>query len=193
MPKPNYVLLKQLICVLQKIKAASTNQLDTFDLSVRIAPHVLWNPTCKTLFGRDLSKKVRGLIFPVETKYSLYFRNLEYLRKITDIRGHRRIAFFWCGRYTVLFQEGLGKGIFNVVWCNWIISFWFFPFFSFPLKLLILDIDVLTSNIMACIVVVQGDYSEVEKISWLPSILFVFYCRHTLEHMILVFLFCSFF
>jgi len=71
MPKPNYVLLKQLIRVLQKIKAASTNHLDSFDLSVRIAPHVLWNPTYKILFGRDLSKKVRGLIFPVGTKFSL--------------------------------------------------------------------------------------------------------------------------
>ncbi|XP_063138958.1 rho GTPase-activating protein 20-like isoform X3 [Rattus norvegicus] len=75
MPKPNYVLLKQLICVLQKIKAASTNQLDTFDLSVRIAPHVLWNPTCKTLFGRDLSKKLSIIQFMIDNCQELFGEN----------------------------------------------------------------------------------------------------------------------
>lgn len=76
MPKPNYVLLKQLIRVLQKIKAASTNHLDSLRLSVRIAPHVLWNPTCKMFYGRDLSKKVRGLIFPCGNKVLIVIQEL---------------------------------------------------------------------------------------------------------------------
>ncbi|XP_063138952.1 rho GTPase-activating protein 20-like isoform X3 [Rattus norvegicus] len=75
MPKPNYVLLKQLIRVLQKIKAASTNHLDSFDLSVRIAPHVLWNPTYKILFGRDLSKKLSIIQIMIDNCQELFGEN----------------------------------------------------------------------------------------------------------------------
>ncbi|GAB1303365.1 Predicted gene 1527 [Apodemus speciosus] len=59
MPQANYLLLKQLIRVLLKIKTSTSNNLDTYMLSVRTAPHVLWDPTCLTsLFGSDLSKKI---------------------------------------------------------------------------------------------------------------------------------------
>ena len=64
MPEANYLLLKHLIRVLLKIKTSAKNHLDTYILSVRIAPHVLWEQTCaNSLFGCDLSKKVRGSDF----------------------------------------------------------------------------------------------------------------------------------
>ncbi|GAB1287383.1 Predicted gene 1527 [Apodemus speciosus] len=59
MPQANYLLLKQLIHVLLKIKMSTRNNLDTYMLSVRIAPHVLWDQTGRnSLFGSDLSKKM---------------------------------------------------------------------------------------------------------------------------------------
>ena len=61
MPQANYIVLKQLIRVLLKIKTSAKNTLDSFILSIRIAPHVLWDQTCvNSLFGSDLSMKVRG-------------------------------------------------------------------------------------------------------------------------------------
>ena len=61
MPQANYDLLKQLICVLLQIKMSTRNNLDTYMLSVRIAPHVLWDQTGRnSLFGSDLSMKIRG-------------------------------------------------------------------------------------------------------------------------------------
>lgn len=69
MPQANYLLLKELLRVLLKIKTSTSNSLDTYNLSVRIAPHVLWDPTClKSLFGCDLSKKVSGSDFPFVNK-----------------------------------------------------------------------------------------------------------------------------
>ncbi|GAB1303356.1 Predicted gene 1527 [Apodemus speciosus] len=63
MLRANYLLLKQLIHVLLQIKMSTSNNLDTYSLSVRIAPHVLWDPTClKSLFGCDLSKKLSPMI-----------------------------------------------------------------------------------------------------------------------------------
>lgn len=61
MPKQNYLLLKLLIHVLSKIKNSPLTQLDTFILSIRIAPYVLWDSTCMNLkiFGSDLYQKVR--------------------------------------------------------------------------------------------------------------------------------------
>lgn len=73
MPPPNYLLLKHLIWVLLKIKTSSKNNLDTYILSVRIAPHVLWDTTCRnSLFGSDLSKKVRGYDFSLWEQSSYY-------------------------------------------------------------------------------------------------------------------------
>ena len=67
MPQANYLLLKELIFVLSKIKISTSNHLETYKLSVHMAPHVLWKPTCQnSLFGSDLSKKVRG------SKFSLW-------------------------------------------------------------------------------------------------------------------------
>jgi hypothetical protein len=64
MPQANYLLLKELIFVLSKIKISTSNHLETYKLSVHMAPHVLWKPTCQnSLFGSDLSKKVRGSKF----------------------------------------------------------------------------------------------------------------------------------
>ena len=31
-----------------KMKTSTRNHLDTYTLSVRVAPHVLWDPTCLT-------------------------------------------------------------------------------------------------------------------------------------------------
>ncbi|XP_031212640.1 rho GTPase-activating protein 20-like [Mastomys coucha] len=59
MPQANYLILKQLIYVLLKIKTTTRNHLDSYVLSVRIAPHVLWDPSRRsTLFGTDLPKKM---------------------------------------------------------------------------------------------------------------------------------------
>ncbi|XP_052025514.1 uncharacterized protein LOC127673799 [Apodemus sylvaticus] len=59
LPQANYDLLKQLICVLLQIKMSTRNNLDTYMLSVRIAPHVLWDQTGRnSLFGSDLSRKM---------------------------------------------------------------------------------------------------------------------------------------
>ena len=70
MPQANYVLLKQLISVLLKIKMSTRNNLDSYMLSVRIAPHVLWDQTGRnSLFGSDLSKKVRGSDFSLCEQY----------------------------------------------------------------------------------------------------------------------------
>ena len=70
MPQANYDLLKQLICVLLQIKMSTRNNLDTYMLSVHIAPHVLWDQTGRnSLFGSDLSKKVRGSDFPLCEQY----------------------------------------------------------------------------------------------------------------------------
>ena len=44
MPCTNYILLKQLCAI--KMKTSTRNHLDTYTLSVRVAPHVLWDPTC---------------------------------------------------------------------------------------------------------------------------------------------------
>lgn len=59
MPKPNYLLLKELIHVLSKIKTSTENHLDSYVLSVRIAPYVLWDTAdIYLLFGWDLYQKV---------------------------------------------------------------------------------------------------------------------------------------
>ncbi|XP_052036830.1 uncharacterized protein LOC127683533 isoform X7 [Apodemus sylvaticus] len=59
MPQANYIVLKQLIRVLLKIKTSAKNTLDSFILSIRIAPHVLWDQTCvNSLFGSDIPKKI---------------------------------------------------------------------------------------------------------------------------------------
>ena len=64
MPRANYLLLKQLVCVLLKIKTSARNHIDSHILSVRVAPYVLWDPTCvNSLLGSDISKKVRGSDF----------------------------------------------------------------------------------------------------------------------------------
>ena len=63
-PQANYLLLKQLIHVLLKIKTSTRNHLETYNLPVCIAPHVLFEPTClNSLFGSHLSEKVRGSDF----------------------------------------------------------------------------------------------------------------------------------
>ncbi|XP_052036753.1 rho GTPase-activating protein 20-like isoform X2 [Apodemus sylvaticus] len=59
MPQANYIVLKQLIRVLLKMKTSAKNTLDSFILSIRIAPHVLWDQTCvNSLFGSDIPKKI---------------------------------------------------------------------------------------------------------------------------------------
>lgn len=63
-PQPNFTLLKYLVCVLSKVKRSSKNHLNTYYLSLRIAPYVIWDanssgPVCKG----SLRKKVKGSDF----------------------------------------------------------------------------------------------------------------------------------
>lgn len=61
MPNANYLLLKELLHVLFRIKTSNRNQLDSSILSVRIAPYLLWNLPCiNPVLWNNLSKKVRG-------------------------------------------------------------------------------------------------------------------------------------
>ncbi|XP_076775941.1 rho GTPase-activating protein 20-like isoform X1 [Arvicanthis niloticus] len=59
MPQPYVLLLNHLIRESLKIKTSSRIHLDIDFLSLHLAPHVLWDQTCRnSLFGRDCSEKM---------------------------------------------------------------------------------------------------------------------------------------
>ncbi|XP_028639996.1 rho GTPase-activating protein gacR-like [Grammomys surdaster] len=75
MPQHNYWLLKELMCVLVKIKTSSKNRLDSTMLSIRIAPYVLWDPTCiESIFRSSLSKKITIIQIMID-KYQQLFED----------------------------------------------------------------------------------------------------------------------
>nr|AAU43630.1 GTPase activating protein testicular GAP1 [Rattus norvegicus] len=85
-PQANFILLKHLICVLVKIRDSSMNNLDSNNLSVRIAPYVLWNQTPKdTLFGSDVSRKMSIIQIMIDN-YSQIFGNDSIFCKGIDKR-----------------------------------------------------------------------------------------------------------
>ncbi|XP_028640248.1 rho GTPase-activating protein 20-like isoform X2 [Grammomys surdaster] len=73
MPQHNYWLLKELMSVLVKIKTSSKNHLDTYMLSLRIAPHMFWDPTCNnSLFGSDLPQKMTIIQIMIDKYQELF-------------------------------------------------------------------------------------------------------------------------
>eukprot|EP00073_Rattus_norvegicus_P051579 XP_017453963.1 PREDICTED: rho GTPase-activating protein 20-like isoform X1 [Rattus norvegicus] len=86
-PEPNFILLKHLICVLVIIKDSSMNNLDSYRLSLRIAPHVLWGQTSRdSLFGSDVLRKM-SLIQIMIDNYHRIFGNDDIFSKHIDKRS----------------------------------------------------------------------------------------------------------
>ncbi|XP_032745176.1 rho GTPase-activating protein 20-like isoform X2 [Rattus rattus] len=86
-PEPNFILLKHLICVLVIIKDSSMNNLDSYRLSLRIAPHVLWGQTSRdSLFGSDVLRKM-SLIQIMIDNYDQIFGNDDIFSKHIDKRS----------------------------------------------------------------------------------------------------------
>lgn len=130
-----------------KIKTSTRNHLDSYILSVRISPHVLWDPTCSnSLFGSDHSKKIRGSDFSLweqsphcdpgignTSERSLMLKDPLGLH--SSGVGDAFIYFRkdWEGRLLIYFE-----GSESFLFCSLVLSF-----ISFSL-----DIDVLANNIL---------------------------------------------
>ncbi|XP_031232583.1 rho GTPase-activating protein 20-like isoform X3 [Mastomys coucha] len=90
MPQPNYFLLKQLIHVLLKVKTSTRNHLDTFILSIRIAPHMLWDLTCRNSLSRnDLEKKMSIIQITIDNCVDIFGEDISFgmiIKRSDDIK-----------------------------------------------------------------------------------------------------------
>lgn len=103
--------------MLLKIKITTRNHLDSYVLFVGIAPHVLWYSSCRnSLFGSDLSKKVRGSDFSLWEQSTCSDPEIgNTSERSVMLKYNPRTALYWSGRWIDLFQEGLGREIDNGV------------------------------------------------------------------------------